>query len=159
MTKTLANSKLDFGCNQLQMRMDLIRSRFQSKTRGLNQAAKWASELLDALPPYEDKKLDDFYRNLHVLLDSKYYKSKDYLDLNEYERAASFTKNSTCRETRFLHYYCQYLTYEKRRLDLLADLNNTNVDNSDQYSVSCGLVSIHLCPLLFTIAQQLEHLN
>ena len=135
MTKTLTNSKLDFGCTQLQMRMDLIRSRFQSKTRGLDQAAKWASELLDALPPYEDKKLDDFYRNLHVLLDSRYYKSKDYLDLNEYERAASFTKNSNCKETRFLHYYCQYLAYEKRRLDLLADLNNTNVDNSDQYSV------------------------
>lgn len=136
MTKVSSNSKLDFGCNLLQIRMDLIKSRYQSKIRGLNQAAKWSSELLDALPVYEDKKLDDFYRNQHVLLDSKYYKSKDYLDLNEYERAAFFTKNSTCKETRFLHYYCQYLTFEKRRLDLQAELNNNNLDNSQQYSVS-----------------------
>lgn len=136
MTKVSTSSKLDFGCNQLQLRMDLIKSRFQSKIRGLNQAAKWASELLDALPIYEDKKLDDFYRNLHVLLDSKFYKSKDYLDLNEYERAAFFTENSTTKETRFLHYYCLYMAREKRRLDLLADLNNTNVDNSNQYSVN-----------------------
>ena len=149
MTKITANSKLDFGCNQLQMRMDLIKSRFQSKVRGLNQAAKWASELLDALPIYEDKKLDDFYRNLHLLLDSKYYKSKDYLDLNEYERAALFTKNSACKETRFLHYYCQYLAFEKKRLDLLADLNNTNLDNSNQYSVSSSLIKAKFIFLIF----------
>lgn len=138
MTKVTTNSKLDYGCSQLQIRMDLIRSRHQSKIRGLNQAAKWASELLDALPKYEDKKLDDFYRNLHVLLDSNYYKSKDYLDLNEYERAAFFTKNSNSKETRFLHYYCQYLASEKKRLDLQTELNNTNLDNSHQYSV--GLI-------------------
>lgn len=137
MTKQTAG-KLEFGCNLLQIRMDLIESRFQSKIRGLNQAAKWSSELLDSLPANEDKKIDDklndFYRNLHVLLDSKYYKSKDYLDLNEYERAAYFTKNSQCKITRFLHYYCQYLAFEKRRLDLLAELNNTNLDSTQQYS-------------------------
>ncbi|KAH7933485.1 hypothetical protein HPB49_013177 [Dermacentor silvarum] len=100
------------------IKRDLLRSRHECALRGLRQSAKWASELayalrdIEACPPdlapAAAARDDD--------LDDTYYLAKSYLDLNEYDRVAYFTKNAT-GTTRFLHYYARYLSDEKKRLD------------------------------------------
>ncbi|KAL3227211.1 hypothetical protein MRX96_024181 [Rhipicephalus microplus] len=96
------------------IKRDLLRSRRDCALRGLRQSAKWASELayalrdVEASPPDQAASDDD--------LDDTYFLAKSYLDLQEYDRVAYFTKNAS-GTTRFLHYYARYLSDAKKRLD------------------------------------------
>lgn len=102
-------------------RVDLIQSRFQSKLRGLNQSAKWASELVNSLSSPISS--NDLCFNNEVLSHSDYVMAKDCFDLGEFDRCAFFCRNSTSREGRFLHYYSRYMAAEKKRLDMMVDTN------------------------------------
>jgi anaphase-promoting complex subunit 8 len=54
-----------------------------------------------------------------------YQLGKSYFDLKEYDRAAFFTKSLTFHQGRFLHFYCRYLSSEKKRLDDMTDTSNS----------------------------------
>ncbi|XP_077493913.1 uncharacterized protein LOC144104653 [Amblyomma americanum] len=97
------------------IKRDLLRSRRECSLRGLRQSAKWASELayalrdVEASPPIDPADASDD-------LDDTYYLAKSYLDLQEYDRVAYFTRGSA-GASQFLHYYARYLSDEKKRLD------------------------------------------
>ncbi|KAH7938863.1 hypothetical protein HPB52_001485 [Rhipicephalus sanguineus] len=99
------------------IKRDLLRSRRECALRGLRQSAKWASELAYALRDVEASPQDSTAAvDRNDDLDDTYFLAKSYLDLQEYDRVAYFTKNAT-GTTRFLHYYARYLSDEKKRLD------------------------------------------
>jgi anaphase-promoting complex subunit 8 len=131
--------KIALGCGVAQLRSDLIRSRFRCKLRGLNQAAKWASEMFSSLPPPDERHAARLDPGGPCPTISEYLLAKDYFDIDEYDRAAYHAQGSSCPEARFLHYYAQYLAAEKRRLDLMTDLHNCSLDAGGQLSLFCDL--------------------
>ncbi|KAL1481809.1 hypothetical protein MTO96_034202 [Rhipicephalus appendiculatus] len=98
------------------IKRDLLRSRRECSLRGLRQSAKWASELAYTLRDVEASPPDPAAAVRNDDLDDTYFLAKSYLDLQEYDRVAYFTKNAG-GTTRFLHYYARYLSDEKKRLD------------------------------------------
>ena len=50
-----------------------------------------------------------------------YTLAKSYLDLQEYDRAAHFTKSCRSHKAYFIHIYSRYLAGEKRRVDDAVD--------------------------------------
>ncbi|XP_015794470.1 cell division cycle protein 23 homolog [Tetranychus urticae] len=105
-------------------RSDLIQCRLQSKIRGLNQSAKWASELLFSLPRSSTPvTASDICLNHDAICEPDYAMGKDCFDCAEYDRCAYFCRNSTSREGRFLHYYARYMAAEKKSLDMMVDTN------------------------------------
>ena len=53
----------------------------------------------------------------------RYVLAKSLLDLQEYDRAAHFTKSCTSPKAFFLHVYARYLAGEKRKVDDAVDTN------------------------------------
>ena len=51
----------------------------------------------------------------------RYMLAKSYLDLQEYDRAAHFTKSCKSHKAYFIHIYSRYLAGEKRRVDDSVD--------------------------------------
>jgi len=51
----------------------------------------------------------------------RYTLAKSYLDLQEYDRAAHFTKSCRSHKAYFIHVYARYLAGEKRRVDDAVD--------------------------------------
>ncbi|XP_075732642.1 uncharacterized protein LOC142775185 [Rhipicephalus microplus] len=98
------------------IKRDLLRSRRDCALRGLRQSAKWASELAYVLRDVEASPPDQAASDDDDDLDDSYFLAKSYLDLQEYDRVAYFTKNAS-GTTRFLHFYARYLSDEKKRLD------------------------------------------
>lgn len=98
------------------IKRDLLRSRRDCALRGLRQSAKWASELAYVLRDVEASPPDQAASDHDDDLDDSYFLAKSYLDLQEYDRVAYFTKNAS-GTTRFLHFYARYLSDEKKRLD------------------------------------------
>lgn len=119
------------------IKKDISRVFKETSERGLLQTSKWLAEISHAIrldncnistemqesesevrsslpPPGPD--LDTF--NL----------AKSYFDLKEYDRAAFFTKSLTFQHGRFLHFYCRYLSSEKKRLDDMTEISNTPDD-------------------------------
>lgn len=103
------------------IKRDLLRSRHECWLRGLRQSAKWAAELafalkdVEASPPSPTESWGDSF-----VLDETYCLAKSYLDLQEYDRVAYFTRDSA-GTSQFLHYYARYLSDEKKRLDDMVD--------------------------------------
>lgn len=119
-----------------QIRQDLLHIYIESNSRGLQQSAKWASEILfsienqtqikskclelvDTFPAHIDPK-ENFSKNIY---DYKYLFAKTIFDAGEYVRAAYFTRDSlnSSPELRFIHYYSKYLAIEKQRLDQMIE--------------------------------------
>lgn len=105
--------------NSIDFRRDLVQCYHQSSVRGLKQAAKWAAELLTSLPVNLDDISD---RNeFTVPAETSYFMAKSCFDVSEFDRAAFHSRNSTLKETQFIHYYSRYLAAEKKRLDVSAE--------------------------------------
>lgn len=51
----------------------------------------------------------------------RYTLAKSYFDLQEYDRAAHFTKSCKSPKAYFIHVYARYLAEEKRRVDNAVD--------------------------------------
>jgi len=51
----------------------------------------------------------------------RYTLAKSYFDLQEYDRAAHFTKSCRSHKAYFIHIYARYLAGEKRRVDDAVD--------------------------------------
>jgi len=51
----------------------------------------------------------------------RYTLAKSYFDLQEYDRAAHFTKSCRSHKAYFIHIYARYLAGEKRRVDNAVD--------------------------------------
>ena len=51
----------------------------------------------------------------------RYLMAKSYQDLEEYDRAAHFTKNCASAKSFFIHIYSRYLAGEKRKIDDSVD--------------------------------------
>jgi len=62
-----------------------------------------------------------------------YCLAKSYFDLKEYDRAAFFSKPLTSHKGRFLHFYCRYLSSEKKKLDDMTE--NSNDPDENQLTV------------------------
>ncbi|CAN7995196.1 unnamed protein product [Ixodes hexagonus] len=96
------------------IKRDLCRSRHECTVRGLRQSAKWAAELAFALRHVQPTSAAPDKPD-HG--DDAYQLARSYFDLQEYDRAAHFTKGSDEPRTLFLHLYSRYLSDEKKRLD------------------------------------------
>lgn len=104
------------------VKQDLVRGIRECTERGLHHSAKWLSELNYALkdvqvppqevvPPYQEEgdELD------------MYLLAKSYFDLKEYDRCSFFTKDCSTPKCKFLYFYSQYLSIEKKKLDNMTD--------------------------------------
>ncbi|RWS02168.1 cell division cycle protein 23-like isoform X1 [Dinothrombium tinctorium] len=111
------------------IRSDLIHCYYESTIRGLKQSAKWCAELLHSLPPKCPSSSIVAEASPLLITASDYLLAKSCYDLGEYERCAHFTKHSTSRDSRFLYYYSRYMSAEKKRLDLMAEMN-TNTSSA-----------------------------
>lgn len=134
------------------MKNDLLQCYNNSSVRGLKQSSKWAAELLLSLSRnIEDNHYLNTSSDLNVsdwqtinqsadaldissvsrlYSDAKYLMAKSCYDLNEFERTAFFTRDSTDSVSKFLHYYSKYLSAEKKRLDRMAETNCMTTDSS-----------------------------
>lgn len=106
------------------VKLDILRGIHQCSERGLFQSLKWLSELNFALedvpvtpeelrPPVEDGGAEY----------STFLLAKSYFNVKEYDRSAYFVRNCTTPKALFLHYYSQYLSIEKKKLDSMTDTN------------------------------------
>lgn len=98
--------------------------------RGLNQTAKWLSELKYGIVqplggdsnifPHihiQNSGIDDADQNAYDL-------AKSYFDFREFDRCNFFLEKTTSPVPRFLYYYSSYMAKEKRRSDNLTDEAN-----------------------------------
>ncbi|RWS27271.1 cell division cycle protein 23-like protein [Leptotrombidium deliense] len=121
------------------MRNDLIHCYYESSVRGLKQSAKWCSELLYSLSASKSDANLTSNESISptVITNVDYLLAKSCYDLGEYERCAHFTKHSKGRESRFLYYYSRYMSSEKKRLDLMSEMNaNTSSISSTDTSIN-----------------------
>lgn len=102
------------------VKRDLRRSRRECTLRGLRHSAKWAAELAHALSETVPAAPDD-RRPEDDDGDDTYHMAKAYFDLQEYDRAAHFTRDSVGGLSLFLHFYSRYLSDEKKRLDDIVE--------------------------------------
>ena len=64
--------------------------------------------------------------------------AKSYLDLQEYDRAAHFTKSCRSHRAYFIHVYARYLACEKRRVNNAVDAYGKSlVSNLLFFSATC----------------------
>lgn len=134
------------------LQQDLLEIYQQSNVRGLKQSCKWASEMLcslrnqttveseclKSLPQslnhtFENPPLDTHLTSTtHLYSNCDYLLAKSVFDLGEYQRAAHLTRNHQTRELMFLHYYSQYLAYEKERLDRMVEPSSVSSPASEK---------------------------
>ncbi|CAN7993749.1 unnamed protein product [Ixodes pacificus] len=101
------------------IKRDLCLSRHECAVRGLRQSAKWAAELAFALRHVQPADASSLHQQDYG--DDAHQLSRSYFDLQEYDRAAHFTKGLDDPKTRFLHFYSRYLSDEKKRLDDIVE--------------------------------------
>ncbi|KAK9888721.1 hypothetical protein WA026_000947 [Henosepilachna vigintioctopunctata] len=105
------------------IKIDIIKGIHKCSQRGLFHSVKWLSELNYSLShvqlsPEELPKFEESEVELEA-----YLLAKSYFDLKEYDRCTHFTKDCTSAKTKFLFYYSQYLSIEKKKLDNMTDSN------------------------------------
>lgn len=137
----------EFRMDRDDIRSDLIKCYHESSVRGLKQAAKWAAEILISLPSQEVDDISDTSINAQYCVPSEvfYFMSKSCFDVSEYDRAAYHSKNSTLKETQFIHYYSRYLAAEKKRLDIQSE--------------SCPTSQLTTCVSSSTVETSIDLLN
>lgn len=114
------------------VRNDLIECIYQSDIRGLKQSVYWAREMIYCLLDVDEYIVKPF------IIRKDYGMGKSCFDKSEFQRAAFFTRNSKSKEGRFLHFYSRYMSAEKKRLDLMVEINPfpTLSFNDDSLAVS-----------------------
>lgn len=113
-----------FNLNRL--RTELWSCHILSEQRCLHKACEWASDLLLSLPDEdEDRILTKLDRQLNDFnFDSSYEHAKACFQLHEYDRAAYILRDVMHDDrARFLHYFSKYKAAEKKRVDLMNDVN------------------------------------
>ena len=78
----------------------------------------------------------------------RYTLAKSYLDLQEYDRAAHFTKSCRSHKAYFIHVYARYLACEKRRVDDAVDAYGESLVYVAGGALASGFIcsnSIYVC--------------
>nr|ANZ78575.1 cell division cycle protein 23 [Artemia sinica] len=111
--------------------------------RGLLHSSKWLSELLYAL---DDKNTNCIPTPQKCILnetsevqmedvsqDRTFILSKCYFDLKEYDRCAYFSKKLKSKKGKFLYWYSQYLSGEKKRIEDMSESEMTTENMNLQH--------------------------
>ncbi|KAH9510557.1 Anaphase-promoting complex subunit 23 [Dermatophagoides farinae] len=124
-----------------QIRNDLFDIYRQSNARGLNQSAKWAAEMSRSIKNQKQVKTKCFLSindlnntfeqpmeqspivDNQLINDPGYLFAKSVFDCEEYKRAAFLSQNliDSSAESRFIHFYSEYLAIEKERQDRMIE--------------------------------------
>ncbi|KAL3282545.1 hypothetical protein HHI36_005725 [Cryptolaemus montrouzieri] len=105
------------------IKKDILRGIHDCSQRGLYHSVKWLSELNFSLSHV--KLSHQFIPESEEFEDEQeeYLLAKSYFDIKEYDRCAYFVKSCTTPKPRFLYFYSQYLSIEKKKLDNMTDSN------------------------------------
>jgi len=124
--------------NLSDIKLDAVKANRECSQRGLSQSAKWAAEIMYALDHVSVSKTDllkfssESSENEVVEYD-RYTLAKSYFDLQEYDRAAHFSKSCTSSKAYFIHIYSRYLAGEKRKVDDAVDSVGSQDRLSDKH--------------------------
>lgn len=119
---------------------DLLVGIFECSQRGLNQSAKWLSELNLSLSEVKLSPEDLPVCSLDFGEESEeYFMAKSCFDTKEYDRSAYFSQNCKRPLNKFLHYYAQYMSIEKKKLDNMTD-NIPDPTQTSALSDLCGVL-------------------
>lgn len=118
--------------NVSNVKKDIYRGISECNKRGLIHSAKWLAGLSHGLTTDEKispAQCSDTMFGINEEEFDDYMLAKTYLDVQEYERSAFFTRNSVSAVPAFLHFYATYMSKEKKRLDNITDTNFMNHSN------------------------------
>lgn len=76
--------------------------------------------------------------------EAAYILAKSYFDLKEYDRAAYFVKPCQSPKARFLSYYSQYMSGEKKKIDSMCDVPADPLQNESLKLLCSNLRKDHL---------------
>ena len=112
------------------IRTELWTCHILSEQRCLRKACEWTEDLLFALPEEgEEKLLSKLEKDLNdpaADFNPQFEHAKMCFELQEYDRAAHILRNQLHDDkTRFLHYFAKYKGAEKKRFDLMNEVNIT----------------------------------
>lgn len=112
------------------IRTELWTCHILSEQRCLRKACEWAEDLLFALPEEgEEKLLAKLEKDLNFPtgdFNPRFEHAKTCIELHEYDRAAYLLRDHLDDDkSRFLHYFAKYKGAEKKRFDLMNEVNIT----------------------------------
>lgn len=112
------------------IRTELWTCHILSEQRCLRKACEWAEDLLFALPEEgEEKLLAKLEKDLNEPscdINPQFNHAKMCFELQEYDRAAHILRHQLHDDkSRFLHYFAKYKGAEKKRFDLMNEVNIT----------------------------------
>lgn len=112
------------------IRTELWTCHILSEQRCLRRACEWVEDLIFALPEEgEEKLLSKLEKDLNDPAEDfspQFEHAKMCFELQEYDRAAYILRSQLYDDkSRFLHYFAKYKGAEKKRFDLMTDVNIT----------------------------------